>query len=1081
MSLKNVEDIYTLSPLQQGILFHFLKAPESGIYFEQLVYTLHGDLNVSSLKFAWEEVLKRHQILRTGFVYHGLNEPLQVVYSWVNLPWFEQDWRELSPILQQEQLESFLAQERKQGFQLNQAPLMRCTLIHLANHLYKLVWSFHHLLLDGWSTPLVFQEVLNFYEAFSKGLNLCLESTRPYRDYIAWLQKQDIFQAELFWRKNLKNFTAPTLLAVGKLQNNLQNHQQSYDEQSLHLSTLMTSNLQAIARKNYLTLNTLLQGCWSILLSRYSSEKDVLFGVTVSGRPTDLSGVESMVGMFINTLPVRVQVDEDMFLLPWLEQLQSQQIEREQYSYSCLTDIQGWTNVPRGIPLFYSLMVFQNNSLNPSLRQKYANIEITDIQAWEKTNYPLTILVDVDSELSLKISYDTCCFDVATITRLIGHLQTLLTAISVDPHQQISKLPLLTISELHQLLEEWNDTHIEYSQDNCIHHLFEAQVERTPDAIAVVFGELNITYWELNCRANQLAHYLQSLGITSEAYVAVCLERSPYLLVGILGILKAGATYVPLDHTYPEERISFILNDTQASVLVTQQSLTWRQIQHKARVVYLDTDDWQTASQDNLDSHIQTANLAYILYTSGSTGQPKGVAISHSSTVSFLNWARKTYTDYQLNGVLASTSICFDLSIFEIFAPLCWGGKVILAENALHIADLPAVEDIILINTVPSAISELLRTENIPQGVNTVNLAGEPLSYQIVQQLYQRENIQQVFNLYGPSEATTYSTFTLIQKGTCESPSIGSPIANVEIYILDYYLRPVPIGVPGELYVNGLNLARGYLNRPSLTAEKFIPHPFSEKKGERLYKTGDIARYLSDGNIEFLGRSDYQVKIRGFRVELGEIEAALLKYPSVQETIVTAHAADPNDKCLVAYIILKQGTTFKTEELRSYLKDKLLSYMIPSFIIPLNAFPLTLNGKIDRHALPKPDRSHLELSKVFVNPRTLIEQQVADIWAEVLQLERVSIYDNFFDLGGHSLKATQVVSRIQETFQIKLSLQSFFETLSVVELSEKIQKIKVNGNHFSQQTIKPISRNGYRLKASSIEEVESLNRKRNNY
>jgi len=566
---------------------------------------------------------------------------------------------------------------------------------------------------------------------------------------------------------------------------------------------------------------------------------------------------------------------------------------------------------------------------------------------------------------------------------------------------------------------------------------------RTPGAVAVVFEGERLTYAELNRRANQLAHCLQKLGVGPEVLVGICVERSLETVVGLLGILKAGGAYVPLDPVYPEERLAFMLEDAQVPVLLTQQRLVEGLPEHEASVVCLDMDCEAIAgeSEDNLASGVIADNLAYVIYTSGSTGRPKGVAIAHRSTVALLHWAEEVFRAEDLAAVLASTSICFDLSVFELFVPLSRGGKVILTENALQLPNLPAAEEVTLINTVPSAITELLRAGgDLPASVRTVNLAGEVLRTQLVQRIYQQDTIQRVFDLYGPSEDTTYSTFAL--RSASGPYTIGRPIANTQVYLLDANLRPVPVGVPGELHIGGAGLARGYLNRPELTAESFIPNPFSYGSGARLCKTGDLARYLPDGNIEFLGRIDHQVKIRGFRIELGEIEAVLGQHPDVRETAVLAREDKPGDKRLVAYVVPRDVQVPAIIELRRFLKEKLPDYMVPSAFVPLDALPLTPNGKVDRRALPVPDMARPEQEEAYVAPRTPAQEVLAGIWAEVLKLEQVGIHDDFFDLGGHSLLATQVISRVRDTFQLRLSLRNFFDGPTVADLAEIIETVR---------------------------------------
>lgn len=585
------------------------------------------------------------------------------------------------------------------------------------------------------------------------------------------------------------------------------------------------------------------------------------------------------------------------------------------------------------------------------------------------------------------------------------------------------------------------------NQINAIHQLVELQVSKTPDAIAVIFEDQQLTYRELNERANQLAHYLQTLGVKPEVLVGICVERSLEMIVGLLGILKAGGAYVPLDPSYPQERLSFIIEDTQLPVLLTQHHLLERIPTHQTQTICI--ENWQAIAQystANPDSEVQPNNLAYIIYTSGSTGKPKGVAIEHRNTTAFIDWAREFFTAEQLTGVLASTSLCFDLSIFEIFVTLSCGGKVIVAQNALHLPGLPSANEVTLINTVPSAIAELFRIKGIPTSVQTVNLAGEPLQNALVQQLYQLAHIQQVFNLYGPTEDTTYSTVALMRKGTSELPSIGCPISQTQVYLLDTHLNPVPAGAEGEIYISGAGLARGYLNRPELTAEKFIPNPLSQEPGrERLYKTGDLAAYMPDGELKFFGRIDHQVKIRGFRVELGEIEALLNKSLGIQQAVVVARDDTMGNKRLVAYIVPNSSTKVPLQQvtariLRSLLKQKLPEYMVPSAFVQLDELPLTLNGKIDRRALPVPQWTRMEAG-AYVAPHSPVEIQLAEIWSRLLETEQVGTYDNFCELGGNSLLAIQLVYQVNEVFQIKLPISNFLENPTIAGLAQTIDAL----------------------------------------
>ncbi|WP_236144697.1 non-ribosomal peptide synthetase [Nostoc sp. CMAA1605] len=649
------------------------------------------------------------------------------------------------------------------------------------------------------------------------------------------------------------------------------------------------------------------------------------------------------------------------------------------------------------------------------------------------------LFLEIDAQdTSVSITFPKDAFDANFVQRMLGHFLQIIETVTINPDCQLSDIDILTTEEHHQLLKQWNKTETKYAQDKCLHQLFEEQVERSPEAIAVVCENEKITYKQLNEQANQIAHHLQSLGVKAEVLVGICVERSAQMVAGLLGILKAGGAYVPLDPAYPKERLETIVADSQISVLLTQQKLAARLPESQAHIVNLDTEQAAISleSQKNPISQVNSRNSAYVIYTSGSTGKPKGVVIEHHSSVALLCWAKQIFSSEELAGVLAATSICFDLSVFELFAPLAWGGKVIMAQNASYLPSLEAATEVTLINTVPTAIAQLLKIKGIPKSVQTINLAGEALSNQLAQQLYQQENIQRVYNLYGPSEDTTYSTYSLVEKGATQQPSIGKPIANTQIYILNPELQPVPIGIVGELYIGGEGLARGYLNQPELTAQKFISHPF--EPGKKLYKTGDLARYLPDGQIEFLGRIDHQVKLRGFRIELGEIESVLESYESVQQAVVILREDTPTNKRLVAYLVTPNQAT-NVSDVRRFLEQKLPAYMIPAAFVCLEALPLTPNGKVDRKSLPLPEQLRPDLAANFVAPQTQQEKLLSDIWAEILRVEKVGIHNNFFELGGDSILGIQALSKAKQ-FGLTFSLQQLFQYQTIHKLAKEISQ-----------------------------------------
>jgi amino acid adenylation domain-containing protein/FkbM family methyltransferase len=918
--MKNVEDIYPLSPLQQGILYHTLHEQAFSMYFEIITWIIEGEVNVPAYEQAWQRAVDRHPVLRSSFVWEGVDEPLQIVRKRAKLPMAHLDWRGLSATEQEERLESLYTEERTRGFELTKPPLMRVTLIRTGDDAYRFVWSYHHALVDGWSCSLIFNDVFVAYEALCRGVALQLPPTRPFGEYIDWLRGQDLSAAESYWRRTLKGFEAATPLGVGAVGARRRDHAgdatKSYREQFRRLPSSVTGELTRLARQQQLTLNTLCLGAWAVLLSRYSGERDVVFGVAVSGRPPMLAGVETMVGMLVNTLPTRIEVEPGRTLLPWLEEIQRGQVELRQYEYSPLVQVQGWSEVPRNSPLFESVLSFENHPVDYSLLKRDERAELRDaVHLHTATGIPINLIIEPGEELSLKILYDFGRYDDDSVRRMLDHLCRLLEGIAADPRQRLSELSPLAADEREQILLAWNNVPRVKPRERLLHEMFEAQAESTPERVALVTEHERYSYRELNGRANRLARRLRASGVGAEVSVAVCVERSAEMVVALLAILKAGGAYVPLDPAYPRERLAFMLADARSPVLLTQQrflELLLPQAAGRTEVVCLDTDaeEWARESESNNPAPGTTAdNLAYFIYTSGSTGRPKGVAITHRNAVVFLYWARTVFGGEQLEGVLASTSISFDLSVFELFAPLSWGGKVILAENALQLPTLAAAPEVTLVNTVPSAMTELVRMKGLPASVRTVNLAGEALPLRLVRQLYEQENVQSVFNLYGPSEDTTYSTFTLVERDGEDAPGIGRPISNTQVYVLDGRMEPVPVGVAGELYVGGDGLARGYFNRPELTAERFVPHPFGGEPGARLYRTGDLARWRSDGTLEFLGRRDHQVKIRGFRIEMGETEAAIEAHPSVHECVVTAREDSPGDKRLVAYVVQSQRQT----------------------------------------------------------------------------------------------------------------------------------------------------------------------------
>jgi amino acid adenylation domain-containing protein/non-ribosomal peptide synthase protein (TIGR01720 family) len=1045
-----IQDLYPLSPLQQGMLFHDLYAPESGMYVERLRYTIRGDLNVAAFEQAWRQVVERHPVLRSAFIWEEVDEPLQAVFREVETPFEYQDWRGAPVAEQEERLQAHLAEILQRGFNLSQPPLQTLSLIQMSERVSEFIWSYHHLLLDGWSVSLILGEIITLYEAFCQRQKTQLEKSRPYRDYIAWLKRQDQAEAEAFWRKALKGFTPPATLSMNGAHDDLARRQEDYESLQMRLSKETAERLDAFARRHRLTVNTVVQGAWALLLSCYSGEQDVVFGEVVSGRPADLAGSESMVGMFINTLPVRAQVSPESSVLSWLERLQARQIETRRYEYNPLVKVREWSEAPRGLPLFESIVVFENPTMGVRLGHQEGSPEISfSIHYATITGYPLTVVIEPGPEGVLVVfTYDRRRFQSDGIQRMQICFQTLLDEVLANPERRLSDLTLLTKAEEHRLVREWNRTQAEYSTA-CFHQLFEAQTERTPDAVAVVFEDNQLNYRELNKRANELAHHLRKLGVGPEVLVGVCLEPSIEMLVGLLGTLKAGGAYVPLDPSYPAERLAFMLQDAEVAVLLTQHKLTERLPKRQAKVVCLDAD-WESIAQRsgrNPANQSGPENLAYVIYTSGSTGKPKGTLITHRGLTNYLHWCLAAYPLQEGRGSLVNSTIAFDATVTSIFSPLLAGRTVRLLSEITDVEALGAAlgqeGDYSLIKITPAhleILSHQLSPEKASSLARSFIIGGENLVADRV--AFWQENAPDtlLYNEYGPTETVVgcvvYEARQWRGRG---SVPIGRPIHNTRVYVLGSNRRPVPIGVAGELFIGGVGVARGYLNLPGLTAEKFVPDPFSDEPNARLYRTGDLVRYHGDGNMEFLGRADEQVKIRGYRIELGEIESVLNQHPVVRESVVIAQADKRGNKRLVAYLVPDQSASLSeapSKELREFIKTKLPEYMVPSAFALLEALPLTPNGKVDRRALlALPTRPEMHDSSGGARaPRNKVEEILAEVWSQVLGVKQVGIHDDFFELGGDSILSIQVVGKANQQ-GLRVTPRQIFQHPTIAELA----------------------------------------------
>ncbi|MEM7034196.1 MAG: amino acid adenylation domain-containing protein, partial [Chloroflexota bacterium] len=965
------------------------------------------------------------------------DEPLQIVRQQVKLPFQFEDWRSADAATQQAKLENWLLSDRAQKFTLTQAPLMRVALIQLDETDYQFVWSFHHLVLDAWSGPLLFETFFAAYQAYCEQKSPVLSRSRPYRDYIRWLQQQDLEQAQTFWQNKLSGIAGPTSLRIDN--NVMPDQPEHWNEQTLKLSSTTTTGLYQLAQKNQLTVSTLIQGVWAILLSRYSGETDVVFGNAVSGRTANLPGIEAMIGLFINMLPVRATIDKATPVLTWLKAFQIAQSESQQFEYTPLSKIQQWSDVPAGKSLFEHILLITNIVQEGQNQNSNRPFTMAVTHIFEQTNYPLSIRVVPSQQLQWKLSYDCNRFTDEAITRLLEHLEALAENILGDPTQAIGHLDWITKAERQQILQDWNATQQKSLPKDTITQLFEAQAAKTPQAVAVVCDDQQLTYAALNERSNQLANHLRQQGLRSGDIVAILMPRSVDMLVGLLATLKAGATYLPLDATYPPDRLAFMLQDSQASYLLSQQTLQDSIPAFSGQTLFLDAaqDALSQASPHNLDIDIPSESLAYVIYTSGSTGKPKGVQIPHRALTNFLLSMQQEPGITASDTLLSVTTIAFDISALELYLPLISGAKVIILNQAAASVGeqiIAALEQhqVTLMQATPATWRLLLESGWTGHSTLIILCGGEALKPDLATKLQPKGKA--LWNMYGPTETTIWSAISQItsDEGII---TIGRPIANTELFILDEQYQPVPVGIPGTLYIGGAGLAQGYLNRPNLTSERFIPHPFSSDPVAKIYNTGDLARYLPDGRVECLGRIDHQVKIRGFRIELEEISAILNQHDAIQESVIHTHT-EFGETTLVAYIVTPEQAQPNTADLRTYLRQSLPEYMIPTTFMRLPQLPLTPNGKIDRKALPKPDAARPDLAETYTPPTGDIEMTIAKIWQEVLQVDKVGVHDSFFDLGGHSLRMVQVHNKLKAHFQQSFSMIKLFEYPTVAAMAQ---------------------------------------------
>lgn len=1035
---------FPLSP-QQEHLWSLQQLDHKSVYRSDCIISITGNLDVKCLELALQLVVNRHEILRTCFrCLPGMTIPVQeITNSKVNLSQ-TYNLSDFTAEEQETQIKAIIQDLRCLSFDLEKGLNLQTALITLSLEHHLLYLGLPAICGDSVTFQNLTQEFVSAYSGSSE--HELSEEPLQYADFSEW-HNQILASAETeigrkYWLKqNLSSFEN---LKLHCELDNSSKHQFAPKVFKSIIKHDLAQSIKFISSENNTSIDVFLLTCWQILLWRLLEHSEIIIGVGVDGRQYD--ELKSSLGLFAKYLPLNSHLAENLTFKQVLKKVSESVVEINKWQ-ECFTWEQvnssatKLTHFPFGFDFQQEIFIFDAGNVTFSIQQQYTCIE----------RFKIRLACHQQAEaLNLELYYDSNLFHFENIEIIAEQFSQLLTSIIQHPDELISKLNILSDRTLNQILFKFNQTDANYPKNNCIHQLFIEQVERTPNNIAVAFNEEQLTYTELNARANQLAHYLQSLGVGAEVLVGICVERSLEMLIGILGILKAGGAYVPLDPHYPQERLAFMLEDTQISILLTQQHLLEGLPKHNAQTICIDTD-WKTIAQESQENPLITAsgeNLAYVIYTSGSTGKPKGVAIAHHNLVHSTT-ARISYYQEPVTSFLLLSSFAFDSSVAGIFWTLCCGGTLhlpaegvqrevtqlveLISQNRIsHLLSLPSLYSLILQQAQPEQLNSL----------RAVIVAGEACPLELIENHTQLQSEASLFNEYGPTEASVWSSvYHCHSVETRTQISIGRPIVNTQIYILDSHLHPVPIGVTGEIYISGEGLARGYLNQPAITSEKFIPHPFSQTPGMRLYKTGDLGRYLNDGNIEFLGRIDNQVKIRGFRIELGEIETLLNQHPSVQETVVIVREDVPGNKRLVAYVVpqLKSATT--VNELRNFLKDKLPEFMLPSAVVLLKEFPLSPNGKVDRKALPAPEQIRSDLIGEFVAPRTSVEEMLTQIWEQVLKVEKISIYDNFFELGGHSLLTTQLLAKVKAAFNLDISLRSLLENPTVAGLAENIDQV----------------------------------------
>ncbi|MDR7670472.1 amino acid adenylation domain-containing protein [Bacillus altitudinis] len=1033
-----VQDMYYLSPMQEGMLFHTLHHQEKGFYVEQMDMNVKGTLRHDLLEKSMNIIVERYDIFRTVFLHEKVKRPVQVVLK--NRPFQLDvvDIQDLSESEQFERIDRFKQKDQLRGFDLSKDLLMRASVFQTGPSSYRWIWSYHHILLDGWCFGLVVQELFAIYHALLHDIPYRLEPVKPYKEYIHWLEKQDKQASLEYWTQSLAGFEGQSTFKEQRKQTN----EHELGEIEWAMSKEETAALSELALQQNATLSSALQSAWSILLSRYQRSNDVLFGTVVSGRPSDLAGVDRMVGLFINVIPRRIQLTDQMTFRSLLSETQQQSLAAEPHQYIPIYDIQAKVGQQQ---LIDHIVVFENvPAAKKDEQESLLGFTVEDMNVYEKSNYDLNLLASPGEQLQLKLAFNQRAFDPAFVRKLKDQLTLLIKGAIKHPDQSVHTLTLVTKQEKQRMLEEWNAPELEHDQ-LYLTKWFEHNVRKQPNAVALSAGDHTMTYAELNEQANRLARHLQKNGVGHQTVTAILAERTPELIVSLLAVLKAGATYVPIDPDYPESRIQYMLKDSGATHLLTHSSFIsqTRSLAFDGTYLFADDQEILLMSSENLPLEAGLNDTAYIMYTSGTTGQPKGIMTTHSNIARVVK-NTNYLTILETDTLLSLSNSVFDGFTFDVYGALLNGAKLVLPQKET-ILDMGKLTELIKgehisVMFVPTALFHLLVDEGTDwmRGVRKVLFGGERASVQHVRKAFDVMGKGRLLNVYGPTESTVFATYYPIDEAIpleARSIPIGKPLNQTGAYILSEHRQLQPIGMVGELCLSGKGLAKGYLNRPDLTKQVFIAHPFAA--GERLYRTGDLAYFREDGLIEYAGRVDDQVKIRGHRIELTEIEANLLMHQGVKQAVLLADHDETNHTRLLAYITCDDAWKGKLDDIKSGLKERLPAYMLPHELIELENLPLTPNGKVDKRQLPKPEAP--QGNRRVKLPANEVEQKLLVMWREVLEREDISTDDHFFELGGHSLKAMSLLSKVSKEFEVQVPIHLLFETPTIEALSHYIQ------------------------------------------